>query len=334
MKEVADKTGGKAYFNRNDLDGAMAEGIGASRTIYTLRFHLPDSERDKRFHALKVKVDRPGLELFYRQGYYAGGTETPVDLVSGKVAGQALELRAASVDAGSLDADIQLPYFYTGTNRANVHLSVDLAHAGVRGQVEIVGIAVRSDGSEAARFVDSAEAGGQYEHQFLIGAGSYVFRLEVGAGTAVSKTDVPLQIEPWSSGTFGMSSIAFSTQARPAMGPTGMGALVAGGKEFVPAASNRFSLGQPIYFYTEVYDSSSAGLAIQYRILDSKTGEVKVDSGVGSVAGYVRPGVAVVPFATRLSIGGLAAGSYRLEVRAVVAANQSGTVRTADMEIY
>ena len=77
MEQIAEETGGKAYFNRNDLDEAIAEGIAASRMSYTLGFYLADDERDNKFHALKVKTNRPGLELSYRQGYYAGNVDLP-----------------------------------------------------------------------------------------------------------------------------------------------------------------------------------------------------------------------------------------------------------------
>jgi VWFA-related protein len=77
MQQVAEATGGKAYFNRNDLDAAMAEGIAASRTTYTLAFYLAEDERDNKFHTLNVKARRPGLQLFYRQGYYAGNVDVP-----------------------------------------------------------------------------------------------------------------------------------------------------------------------------------------------------------------------------------------------------------------
>ena len=77
MQQIAEATGGKAWFGRNDLDGAMAEGIAASRMTYTLAFYLAEDERDNKFHNLKVKASRPGLELFYRQGYYAGSVDLP-----------------------------------------------------------------------------------------------------------------------------------------------------------------------------------------------------------------------------------------------------------------
>jgi VWFA-related protein len=71
MQQFAEATGGKAYYLRNDLDNAIQEAIEDARVTYTLGFYLADDERDGEFHPLKVSVDRHGLELRYRQGYYA-----------------------------------------------------------------------------------------------------------------------------------------------------------------------------------------------------------------------------------------------------------------------
>lgn len=75
--EIADRTGGQSWGRRNDLDAAMAEEIEASRTIYTLGFYLTEAERDDSFHDLTVEAGRPGVQLFYRRGYYAGSTDLP-----------------------------------------------------------------------------------------------------------------------------------------------------------------------------------------------------------------------------------------------------------------
>ena len=69
MQQIAEETGGKAYYGRNDLDGALLEGIADSRSSYTLGFYL--TEVDGKYHELKVNVDRPGVSLNFRQGYYA-----------------------------------------------------------------------------------------------------------------------------------------------------------------------------------------------------------------------------------------------------------------------
>ncbi len=69
QQEIATRTGGTAYFHRNDLDAAMASGIAESRSGYTLGFYV--SDMDGKYHDLKVHVDRPGLQLTHRLGYYA-----------------------------------------------------------------------------------------------------------------------------------------------------------------------------------------------------------------------------------------------------------------------
>ena len=69
MQEVAERTGGEAFFHRNDLDAALAEGISDSRSSYTLAFYL--TELDGKYHELKVMVNRRHLDLNYRRGYLA-----------------------------------------------------------------------------------------------------------------------------------------------------------------------------------------------------------------------------------------------------------------------
>jgi hypothetical protein len=60
--------------------------------------------------------------------------------------------------------------------------------------------------------------------------------------------------------------------------------------------------------------------------------EVKQDTGIAGVAGYIRPGDPVVPFATHLTVAGLARGSHRLEVRAAHSADGQSTARSVDFD--
>jgi VWFA-related protein len=321
MIQIAERTGGKAYFNRNDTDGALEQGITASRVIYTLRFALPDSERDKKFHTLKVKVNRPHVEVYARQGYFAGGEEKQADLITSKIEGAGLELNAAkAAGAATLKAFVQAPYFYTGANRATVHLALQMEDPGaLKRQAEIIGIALR-DGAEASRFADTIApgSGGHYEHAFTLASGTYTLRITVGSGTSVvGVKEVPLTIAPWGAGTFGMGQIALSVGATAVSGPPHMGALIAAGHEFSPVAHASFQKSDRVYLYTEFEDAANpAGLIMEYRVLDSATGAVKLDGQKGSVSTFVRPGSPVVPVATVVPFAQLAAGLYRLEVTA------------------
>lgn len=68
---IAEQTGGQTYFNTNDLGGAVQQAIDAGSSYYTLTYVPPDRKLDSRFRSIKVTMDRPGMHLTYREGYYA-----------------------------------------------------------------------------------------------------------------------------------------------------------------------------------------------------------------------------------------------------------------------
>jgi hypothetical protein len=68
-EDIAANTGGIAYYNRNDIDGAIGEAIATGADYYSLSYIPPPSKYDDKYHKIDVKVDRPGLHLQYREGY-------------------------------------------------------------------------------------------------------------------------------------------------------------------------------------------------------------------------------------------------------------------------
>jgi VWFA-related protein len=361
---LAEGTGGEALKVASVLPEQLA-AIAREQDEYYRVAYTPPPAKEGSCHTIKVAMAAHGLDARARNEYC---TVKPVDLVAGKIAGQELESRAANSGNdgnATLATTVQLPYFYTGTNRASVHLSAEVVPTGMKfekdktglhGQLDVVGTVLRPDGATAARFADTVDidrenqqsvdaftrAPYHYEHQFTVAAGTYQFQLAIGAGpNAVGKVEMPLYVEPWNSAKLGMGGIAFSTEAHSVdsavadEGPAleGRGPLVAGGKRFEAAATNRFPRSAPIYFYTEIYDPALDALTMQYRILDSRTGEVRAETGMAGIGSYMRLGDSVVPFATRLALGQLPAGSYRLEVRAAIAASQETVARTIDFEL-
>jgi VWFA-related protein len=70
MGELADRTGGRAFWNTNDIAGAIRTAIADSAVTYTLGFYPQNDKFDNSFHNLKVKLpDLSHLELRYRKGY-------------------------------------------------------------------------------------------------------------------------------------------------------------------------------------------------------------------------------------------------------------------------
>jgi hypothetical protein len=71
MEAIAEFTGGKAYYNNNDLADLTAKAIQSGSDYYTLSYVPPGSEYDGRHHSIKIVANKPGLKLTYRDEYYA-----------------------------------------------------------------------------------------------------------------------------------------------------------------------------------------------------------------------------------------------------------------------
>lgn len=68
---LAAPTGGRAYANRNDLDGEIGESVAAGENYYTLAYVPTDGSNDpKKYRRIRVEVTRPGLTVQTRDGYF------------------------------------------------------------------------------------------------------------------------------------------------------------------------------------------------------------------------------------------------------------------------
>jgi VWFA-related protein len=76
MDIIAERTGGRAFYNTNDIKGAVRRAIDDSRVTYTLGYYPAHNQWDGRFREIKVELKRSGAQLRYRKGYFAfpGGT--------------------------------------------------------------------------------------------------------------------------------------------------------------------------------------------------------------------------------------------------------------------
>ncbi len=71
MQELADRTGGRAAYNTNDLASAVRRAIDDTRVTYTVGYYSTDETQDGKFRDIKVKVNRPRLDVRHRKGYFA-----------------------------------------------------------------------------------------------------------------------------------------------------------------------------------------------------------------------------------------------------------------------
>lgn len=71
MKHLAGLTGGRAFYDNMDIKGAVRSAMEDTAVTYTLGFYADAATLDDKFHDIKVQVDRKGVDVRYRQGYFA-----------------------------------------------------------------------------------------------------------------------------------------------------------------------------------------------------------------------------------------------------------------------
>ena len=71
MEQIAADTGGTAYMNQNQIDHAVALSVSDGASYYSLAYYPNNKNWDGKFRPVQVKVDRAGVRLRYRRGYYA-----------------------------------------------------------------------------------------------------------------------------------------------------------------------------------------------------------------------------------------------------------------------
>jgi VWFA-related protein len=181
MEELADQTGGRAFFDTNDLSQAIRSAVDDSEVTYSLGFYPDDASLDGKFHELKVRVDRAGVQLRYRKGYVASAeaASSAQEARSSLLAAISSPLESAAIP---LTATVEL----VKGNSIKIHWTTDISHLQMAAQgpfrvAEITLLLVQQDA--AGKLLDSSKGvfkirltGEAYESDLKSGAkfNSYV----------------------------------------------------------------------------------------------------------------------------------------------------------------
>ena len=71
MQTLAKETGGRAYYNTNDVKGSIMEAFNDGSNYYTLSYVPKNQKWDGKFRKIRIQVEREGCKVYYREGYYA-----------------------------------------------------------------------------------------------------------------------------------------------------------------------------------------------------------------------------------------------------------------------
>jgi len=71
LRTLAENTDGRAIVNRNDIATGMKQITRDSSAYYLIGYNSVQAPTDGKFHEIKVKVKRPGVQVRARRGYWA-----------------------------------------------------------------------------------------------------------------------------------------------------------------------------------------------------------------------------------------------------------------------
>jgi hypothetical protein len=262
-------------------------------------------------------------------------------------------------------------YTGTNTARVNVAMEIqpdfvkfEKEKGKYRAAMNVLGIASKPDGAVGARFSDTVnfefadkkemqaflQKPYHYENQFDVASGQYNLKVVFSTGSdSFGKLDIPLTVDPYDSKKLGISGIAFSKEVyRTSDMGSNLDAeliadrkpLIAQGMQIIPNGSVRFKTTDTRALYFEVYEPLLAvadrkdpvAVAVQMKVLDRKSGEAKVDSGLIRLPIPEKGGNPVLPVGLKLPLNSLTPGAYRLEMSAVDMAGKP-VVHSTDFEV-
>ena len=104
MEQMAQATGGKAFVNTNGLKEAVEKAIDAGSNYYTIAYTPTNRMWNGNYRKIQVKLDRSGVTLAYRRGYFADDPNAPAQKSQSQNAkpdpNQYSALRAAMLHGG------------------------------------------------------------------------------------------------------------------------------------------------------------------------------------------------------------------------------------------
>jgi VWFA-related protein len=283
---LAGDTGGRAFLDSNDFSRVFT-GVQQDTSIYyLLGYHSNNPARDGRYRRITVRVNRPGLKLDFRRGYYA-----PADFrhSTQEDRERQLEEELAS-DLPDTDLPVYLSPAYFRISDGKFYVAVSLVVPGSqipfthnndqdKATLDVIGMVSDPDNKRplgetrdtvklslnTSQLVQRKNV--QYDTGFLLPPGKYHLKFVVRENQSgrLGSFETDLTVPDFKGLPVKMSSIVLAGQIQPAGKRKSDSPLVRDGSEVIPSVTHVFASNQHLYLYYEVYDPAreSAGAGKQ-----------------------------------------------------------------------
>jgi hypothetical protein len=290
INALAQDTGGKFFFNTNDLKGAAQKAVELNRIYYTLAYYAPDDRGTKEFRRITVRVkSHPEYDVRAQKGYLASDLKKRKDKEPVQSPQERLFTEIAKpLPASDIGVSVSADYLEVGTDVEQVSLQAmiegtDLNYREQNGRLllELEMAAVVYDrmgklvktltetirGSLSPQEADEAKRRGfHYSKRIALKPGLYNVRLglrevvtdRIGAATTW------LEVPNLDSGKLTLSSILLTKDsAETSRSP---------GSKAAPTAlgTASYRAGSPILYYLLIYNSrGESDLRMQWEIAEA-----------------------------------------------------------------
>ena len=270
MATLSSDTGGKAFFDSNDFAPAFAQVERDTSAYYAIGFRSTNLVRDGKYRKLTIKVNRPGVKLEYRPGYYA-----PADFKHSGHEDRERDLEeqlASDLPATDMAVYMDAMYFRLDENRFYVPVSLIVPGSQIpfvkggdkdKATLDIIGSVIdevkrpigHARETVKLNLVPSLQARQkniQYTTSFDLPPGKYQMKFVVREnqtgrmGSFVAEINLPeMKKSPLK-----MSSIVLASMRQPSKKTS---PLIRNGEEYVPNISHVFRQDQHLYLLYEIY---------------------------------------------------------------------------------
>ena len=289
MATLSSDTGGKAFFDSNDFAPAFAQVQRDTSDYYAIGFHSSNPARDGKYRKLTIKINRPGVKLEYRPGYYA-----PADFKHSGREDRERELEeelASDLPATDMAVYLDAMYFRLDENRFFVPVSLIVPGSQIpfvkggdqdKATLDIIGEVV----DEVKRPIGSAretvklnldptlqarQKNIEYTTSFNLPPGKYHLKFVVRENQTgrMGSFEADIALPDLKKVPLKMSSIVLASARQPSKKES---PLVREGEEYVPNISHVFRQDQHLYLLYEVYGPAREKKAAESQPRGTKPG--------------------------------------------------------------
>ncbi len=268
-------TGGRAYLDSNDFTRVFRGVQQDMDMYYLLGYHSTNTARDGKFRRITVRVNRPGVKLEYRKGYYAAA-----DFKHSNKEDRERQLQEElSSDLPNTDLPLYLAtgYFRLADNRFYVPISLIVPGSAIpftrnhdqdKATLDVLGVVtderkipvggIRDTVKLAVNAANEVQRKNvQYDNGLVLPPGKYHLKIVVreNENGQMGAFETGFTVPDLKSAPLKMSSIVMASQLQPAgKHDNPNDPLIRNGSEIVPSVTRVFSSSQHLYLYYEVYD--------------------------------------------------------------------------------